>query len=102
MRHLLILFFLISSSVSAATFRGDEASTILGNSQILESEIGMPDVKTGELSGDNMLILEKRRVLSLVQYNNQVYLCDQTWENVHGGNGNSKPFWRQTSVVCSN
>ena len=102
MRHLLILFFMISSSANAAIYRGDEASKLLGNSQILESTIDTPDVKAGELSADNMLILEKRRVLSLVQYNNKLYMCDHVWENVHGGNGNSGPFWRQTSVVCSN
>lgn len=102
MRHLLILFFLISSSASAATLRGEAASELLGKSEILDSTIEMPDVKTGQLSEDNMLILEKRRVLSLVQYKNTLYMCDHIWENVHGGNGNAEPFWRQSFVVCSN
>lgn len=102
MRHLLILFFLIGSTVSADTLREEAAFELLGKSKILDSKIEIPDFKKGQLSGDNMLILEKRRVLSLVQFDNKVYMCDHIWENVHGGNGNSQPFWRQTSVVCSN
>ena len=102
MKYLACSFVLIGSMASAEVLRGVDAKTLLGNSKILESSIEIIPENGSNLTDDNFLILGKRTVLSLVQSNNSIYLCDHVWEKVTGGNSGSEPYWRQVEIVCSN
>lgn len=102
MKYLACSFVLIGSMASAEVLRGVDAKTLLGNSKILESSIEIIPENGSNLTDDNFLILGKRTVLSLVQSNNSIYLCDHVWEKVTGGNLGSEPYWRQVEIVCSN
>ena len=102
MKYLICLFVLIGSMASAEVLRGDHAKTLLGNSKILESSIEITLGDGNNLTDDNFLILGKRNLLSFVQSNNSIYLCDHVWEKVTGGNLGSEPYWRQVEIVCSN
>ena len=102
MKFAAYLIFLVGSMASAEILNGNDAKSLLGKSTILESSIDVVATSGNTLTDDDLLILGKRNIVSLVQNEGSVYLCDQTWEKVTGGNDGSEPYWRQASIVCSN
>ena len=102
MKYLILLVGFTSSAVSAEVLRGSDAAILLGQSTILDSSIESEPISSNTLTDDDFLLLGMRKVLSLVQHDSSIYLCEHRWENITGGNGGSEPYWRQTSVVCSN
>ena len=102
MKYAAYLIALVGSMASAEVLRGIDAKALLGGSTILESSIDMVETSGNTLTDDDLLILGKRNILSLVQSGGSIYLCDQIWEKVTGGNGSTEPYWRQVEIVCSN
>jgi len=102
MKYFMCLFAVIGSTATADVLRGNDAKSLLGKSTVLESSIDLVSTDGNTLTDDDMLILEKRNIVSLVQSEGSIYLCDQIWEKVTGGNSGSEPYWRQSEIVCSN
>ena len=102
MKYAAYLIALVGSMASAEVLRGIDAKALLGGSTILESSIDMVETSGNTLTDDDLLILGKRNIVSLVQSEGSIYLCDQIWEKVTGGNGITEPYWRQVEIVCSN
>lgn len=102
MRAFAFLITIIASSTNAEVMRGTDAVSVLGQADILTSSVTINEVETGILTEDNKLLLASQTVLSLVKHANVMYMCEQSWEKVTGGNGDQEPHWRQKSVVCSN
>ena len=102
MKYVVYLLAVIGSTATADVLRGNDAKSLLGKSTVLESSIDLISTDENTLTDDDLLILGKRNIVSLVQTDGSIYLCDQIWEKVTGGNGGSEPYWRQAEIVCSN
>ena len=102
MKYIIYLFAVVGSTATADVLRGNDAKLLLGKSTVLESSIDLISTDENTLTDDDLLILGKRNIVSLVHVDGSIYLCDQIWEKVTGGNGGSKPYWRQAEIVCSN
>lgn len=102
MKYLVCILAALGTTVNAEILRGNDAKSLLGKSTVLETSIDLISTDQNTLTDDDLLILGKRNIVSLVQIDGALYLCDQVWEKVTGGNGGSKPYWRQAEIVCSN
>ena len=102
MKYVVYLLAVIGSTATADVLRGNDAKSLLGKSTVLESSIDLISTDENTLTDDDLLILGKRNIVSLVQIDGSIYLCDQIWEKVTGGNGGSEPYWQQAEIVCSN
>ena len=102
MKYAACLIFSLGSMASAEILNGNDAKSLLGKSTVLESSIDLISTDGNTLTDDDLLILGKRNIVSLVQSEGSIYLCDQIWEKVTGGNSGSEPYWRQSEIVCSN